>query len=166
MRAELSIAPVQAPICTCFAHIQPQGHPVLHRQTRTTAKAWIDQIPMPRFIYALRQPVIADFFTRTVAGIDQTLRLQLLQSRRIGRTAGGLPQHRLVAVQAMRGQLLQLLLPPLGFATGAIHIFYTNQPRAIMGAGIQPAGQRRRQRTRVQRACRRGGKAATVIHGR
>ena len=67
-------------------------------------------------------------------------------------------------LQAALGQLLQDALIGARHTAGRVHIFDAHQPVACVGAGVQPAGQRRHQRACMQKAGRRGREPACVPH--
>ena len=94
------------------------------------------------------------------AGVGQARHGQLLQRGLVERPALRLPLRRLVRVQPAGGQLLQDQLVGAGHAARRVHVFHAHQPAPAQRPRVQPTGQRRHQRTRVQRPGGRGGKAA------
>ena len=91
-----------------------------------------------------------DLAARTRAGVGQTHLYQLRERRLIGRAALALPPHGLIADHAASGQLRQDALAHARFAAHGVDVFDAHQPRAVVGAGIEPTRQRRHQRARVQ----------------
>ena len=76
--------------------------------------------------------------------------------------AGGLPLRRRIGDQLQCMELAQDLLVHALRAARRVNVFDADQPGALVGAGIQPGGERCYQRAGMQRAGGRGGKTAGI----
>ena len=65
-------------------------------------------------------------------------------------------------MQAASGELLQYLVVRTGHGARCVDVFDSHQPLAAVGAGVEPTGQSRHQRARMQWPGRRGRKAPHV----
>jgi hypothetical protein len=149
LRAEVLRLGAEAAVLPVDAAVHPEA-PGAHRAAvrAVPASAGVDQLAVP-LAWASSA---GDLATRAgtavgLAGVDQAP-----QGGFVVAAAAGLPDWRCVGPQAELAQLLQDQRVHARWAARGVHVLDAHQPPAAMGARIEPAGQRRHQRARVQRA--------------
>jgi hypothetical protein len=99
---------------------------------------------------------------RTAAFIGPAAGPQLLQAGLVEKQAGGLVADLPVPEQVQGLKGAQNIAGAAGDDTGGVEVFNPYQPAAAMMAGIDEAADRGQNRTGMQPAGRRGGKAAGI----
>ena len=85
-----------------------------------------------------------------MAGIDRAEGLQACEGRIIEIEALALPGDRFVGFKAKCRKRRQDVLARAGHAARAVDVFHAHDPAALAGTGVQPAAERRHQRTEMQ----------------
>ena len=109
---------------------------------------------------ALRRQGLLDVLARAGAGVGAAFADESVECGLVERTAPRLPYRRLVGHQAAGGELAKDFFGRAGHAARRVHILDPHQPTPAVGAGIEPAGQGRDQRARMQRPGGRGREPA------
>ena len=123
------------------------GSPALQA---VAAGAGVNEFAMARPLLPLLLARGFNVFARAGAGVGQAARHQQVEGELVHAAAFRLPHGRLVGVQAAGRQLRQDQAARAGYAARCVQVFHAHQPFAAVGPGVQPTGQRRHQRARVQ----------------
>ena len=108
-----------------------------------SAGAGVNQFAMPCFWQASSRQFPLDIFARTTAGVSQPGTSQLIQGTLVKGRSLRLELNRFIRVKPEGSQLPKNDLCHARQASWRINILNANQPLAVVGFGIQPAGQGR-----------------------